>query len=66
MTKSFRTFGYTINYGYSAKQKKEAVKAVLDGTGISSHQGALNNGELKSIYCGLNRVCRPCWHYGSH
>ncbi len=54
---SLTIFGRKFNFGYSAKQKKEAAAAlqrVIEGhdeaSSLKSHQKVLNNGELKSIY----------------
>ncbi|MFZ2315099.1 MAG: ankyrin repeat domain-containing protein [Gammaproteobacteria bacterium] len=54
---SISIFGKTMNFGYSAQQKKDAAMAlksvIFEGEHVSVlgvHQGALNNGELKLIY----------------
>jgi ankyrin repeat protein len=55
--KSFTFFGYTMDFGYSAKQKQDAVEALksvifdnADKSSLDNHKEALNNGELFFIY----------------
>ena len=55
--KTYRLFGHTFHFGFSAKEKKEAAAALnnvifhgADKASLAPHQGALNNGELQSIY----------------
>src|SRR3990167_7884321 len=57
---SFSIFGHTFVFGYSAKQKKDAASALKEvvfkgahKSCLDTHKGALNNGELKTIYRSL-------------
>ena len=59
---SFHLFCIPFNFGYSAEQKKAAAAAlksvIFDGADegcLDQHKGALNNGELKTIYRLLKR-----------
>lgn len=59
--KSFTLFNRTLNFGYSAKHKKDAVTALnnvlfnsADKSILDAHKKVLNNGELGSIYQGLS------------
>ena len=61
---AYRLFGgHTFHFGFSAKEKKAAALALknvifhgADKASLATHQGALNNGELQSIYKSL----KPC------
>lgn len=57
--RKFTLFGKTINFGYSSTEKLAAattLKLVSEGEDpafLKAHKGALNNGELKTIYHAL-------------
>ena len=59
--RKFTLFGKTINFGYSSTEKLAAATALklaiegVDKSILDQHKGALNNGELKTIYRALMR-----------